>query len=354
MDDEEARQEEIIDLYNDPEFGLVGKSAFKKKLLQERGIYATMADINKALQGQDSYTLNKPVQKKFKNRNVVVFHVFEQIQMDLVFMDTPNAAPAKDNKGFKYILTAIDVLSKYAWAIPLKDKTAVSTAKAMAIIINFAHPKKIQVDKGSEFYNATVKKLLAANGVELFSTESDKKASVVERFNRTLKQRMTKLFDSTNDTKYIDKLDDMVSNYNNTVHSTIKMKPIDAIKPKNYTTLLKNYYEKKEIQKNKHTPKYKVGDYVRIPKWKSIFAKELAGNWTIEVFKIRKVQNTTPFTYLIEDLMGEDVTGAFYENELQHVDKNIVDTARVNKILKKRTFKGVKEVFVSWEGYPIC
>ena len=129
----------IAKLYNDPKFGLIGIEAFRKKLLAKK-INVSKADIKKILEGEESYTLNKPVRKHYETRKVIVFNVFEQLQMDLVHMDTPNCAPASTNKGYKYILTAIDVLSKYAWAVPLKDKTAKSTVE--------------------EIYNATVSKML--------------------------------------------------------------------------------------------------------------------------------------------------------------------------------------------------
>lgn len=338
----------IAKLYNDPKFGLVGIEVFRKKLA-EKGINASREDIVKALSNQDSYTLNKPIKKKFQNRRVIAYDVFEQLQMDLVHMDTPNGAPASENKGYKYILTAIDVLSKYAWAIPLKDKTGASTLAALSKIIKVADPEKIQVDKGKEFYNKQVEALLKKHNILLFSTQSDKKASVVERFNRTLKQRMTKLFDAQNNTKYIDHLDDLVNNYNNTIHSSIKMTPADAIKPENHELLLQNFYSK---QSTKKMPKFKVGDYVRIVKWKSTFAKELVGNWTIEIFKIRQVNKTQPVTYLLKDLMDEDIQGGFYENELQKVSPDLVNRGRVAKVLKKRTQNGVKQVLVQWEGYP--
>jgi hypothetical protein len=339
---------DLVKLYNDPKFGLVGIDAFHKKL-EERGINVSKDVIRMALADQDSYTLNKPVRKKFAGRRVVAFEVFEQLQMDLVFMDTPTGAPASKNKGYKYILTAIDVLSKYAWAIPLKDKSARSTVNAIKEIIEFSKPQKIQVDKGTEFYNSQVKTLLKNNDVLLFSTYSDKKASVVERFNRTLKQRMKKLFDSHNTDNYIDYLEDLVFNYNNTTHSTIKMKPVDAIKPENYDQLLTNFY-RRSVKRAK--PRFALGDFVRIYKWKSKFAKELAGNWTVEVFKIRKINYTQPVTYQLEDLMGEEITGGFYENELQKVSENMTKRGRIEKILKRRTKDGVKQIFVKWEGYP--
>ena len=107
---------------------------------------------------------------------------------------------------------------------------------------------------------------------------------------------------------YFDVLDDIVNKYNNTVHRTIKMKPIE---------ITGDSYNKYNEDFNKSDPKFKVGDYVRISKYKSIFAKEYTPNWSEEVFVINKIKNTVPWTYVINDLNGEEITGSFYEKELQ-------------------------------------
>ena len=115
---------------------------------------------------------------------------------------------------------------------------------------------------------------------------------------------------------YFDVLDDIVNKYNNTVHRTIKMKPID-VKDNTYVD------SKKEV--NDKDPKFKVGDHVRISKYKNIFAKGYTPNWSEEVFVIKKVKNTVPWTYVINDLNGEEITGTFYEKELQKTNKKDLD-----------------------------
>ena len=134
---------------------------------------------------------------------------------------------------------------------------------------------------------------------------------------------------------YIDKLDDIVDEYNNTYHTTIKMKPADV---KNNAYINAN----KEID-NKD-PKFKVGDRVRISKYKSIFAKGYMPNWSEEVFVIKKVKNTVPWTYVINDLNGEEITGTFYEKELQ---KTSQEEFRIEKVIRR---KGDK-LYVKWKGY---
>ena len=119
-------------------------------------------------------------------------------------------------------------------------------------------------------------------------------------------------------------LDDIVNKYNSTVHRTVKMKPIDVTS---------NSYAEYNKDFNKKDPKFKVGDYVRISKYKNIFAKGYTSNWSEEVFVINKIKNTVPWTYVISDLNGEEITGSFHEKELQ---KTSQEKFRIEKVLKKK------------------
>ena len=231
----------IRKLYNDPQIGLIGVNAFHNKLI-EYGINIDLDELKNILSKEESYTTNKPAKTKFKMRKVLVYYVYEQLQADLVFMDTKQTGPANQNDNNKYLLTVIDVLSKYARVMPLKGKIGKTITEAFEPILSTIKPKLLQVDKGTEFYNTNVEAVLEKYDIKMFSTNSDKKAQIIERFNRTLKLRMGKLFDSQNSFRYIDKLQNLVNNYNNTIHTTIKMKPIDAIKPENYDLLINNYY----------------------------------------------------------------------------------------------------------------
>ena len=173
---------------------------------------------------------------------------------------------SKFNKGIKYLLCLIDLFSKYAFVVPLKDKKGISIVNAFQSVLNNLKrkPNKIWVDKGSEFYNASFKKWLRGNDIVMYPTNNEGKSLVAERFIRTLKSKIYKYMTSVSKNVYIDKLNAIVNKYNNTCHSTIKMKPIDV---KDNTYINTN----KEI--NYKDPKFKVGDYVRISKYKNIFAK---------------------------------------------------------------------------------
>ena len=122
----------------------------------------------------------------------------------------------------------IDVLSKYGWIVPLKSKTGVDVADALNKIFKERRCSKMWVDKGLEFYNKHVKALLLAFNVQLYSTENEEKSCVVERWNRTMKEKMFKYFSANSTRKYINVLDEMVNKYNNTRHSSIKMTPVEA------------------------------------------------------------------------------------------------------------------------------
>ena len=200
---------------------------------------------------------------------------------------------SKFNKGIKYLLYAIDLFSKYAWVVPLKDKKETSIVNAFKKIISKESkaeskgprkPIKIWVDQGSKFYNQSFKDFLKINNVEMFSTFNERKSVVAERFNRTLKNKISKHMTAISKNVYFDVLDDIVDKYNNTVHRTIKMKTIDVT----YDSYVE--YNKDSNLKN---PKFKVGDHVRISKYKNIFAKGYVPNWSEEIF-VSKIKNTVP------------------------------------------------------------
>ena len=202
---------------------------------------------------------------------------------------------SKFNKGIKYLLCVIDLFSKYASVVPLKDKKGISIVNAFQSILNESKrkPNKLWVDKGSEFYNASFKKWLQDNDTIMYSTNNEGKSVVAERFIRTLKSKIYKYMTSISKNVYIDKLNGIMNKYDNTYHTTIKMKPIDA---KDNTYI----HTSKKI--NCKDPKLKVGEYVRISKYKNIFAKGYMPNWSEEFFVVDKIKNSVPRTYVINDL----------------------------------------------------
>ena len=195
-------------------------------------------------------------------------------------------------------------------------------------------PSKIWVDKGNEFYNRSFKKWLKDNDIEMYSINNEGKSVVAERFIRTLKTKIYKYMTSVSKNVYIDKLDDIVNEYNNTYHRTIKMKPVD-VKDNAYIDFNKEVNDK--------DPKFKVGDHVRISKYKNIFTKGYTSKCSEEVFVIKKLKNKVPWTYVINDLKGEEIIGTFYEKELQKTNQK---EFKVEKVIKK---KGDK-LYAKWKG----
>ena len=171
----------------------------------------------------------------------------------------------------------------------------------------------------------------------LYSTENEEKSSVVERWNRTMKNIMWKYFTANNPQKYIDVLPSMLERYNNTYHRSIKLTPSDARNPTNYQHVHNALYAKSR----KATPKFHVGDTVRITRKKGTFEKGFTPKWTEEVFTISSVKTTKPPMYTIKDTLGEPVQGTFYEQELQ---LSVQEIFRIERVLKKKKKSSICQV----------
>ena len=250
--------------------------------------------------------LHKPVIRKFKKRKV-----YSQFKDNIRGVDLADMQSlSRKNKGIKYLLCAIDLYGKYMFVIPLENKKGISVTNGYNKIIKQSNrkPNKIWVDQGGEFYNNVFKKWFSDNDIIMYSTYNEGKSVVAERFIRTLKIKLYKHMTAIGKNVYYDVLDDVVNKYNNTKHSTIKMKPIDVENNK------KRVYVDEQ---NKKDSKFKVDDRVRISKFKNIFAKGYTPNWSKEIFIVDKINDTVPYTYNLKDLNDEEILGSFYDRELQ-------------------------------------
>ena len=163
-----------------------------------------------------------------------------------------------------------------------------------------------------KFYINKFKHFLKNNDIEMYSTFNERKSVVAERFIKTLKNKIYKHMTTIGKSVYFNVLDDIVKNYNNTIHTSIKMKPKDV----------KEDHLKEHVEElNKKYPQFKIGDHVRISKYKNIFSKGYLPNWLEEIFIINKVKNTVPWTYLITDLKGEEFKESFYEKNCKKLTK---------------------------------
>ena len=264
--------------------------------------------------------LHKAVIKKFNKTKV-----YSQFRDNIWGVDLAEMQSlSKKNKGIKYLLCAIDLFSKYAFVIPLKDKKGISIVNAFNKIIKQSNrkPKKIWVDQGSEFYNRVFKKWLSGNDIIMYSTFNEGKSVVAERFIRTLKNKLYKHMTAINKNVYYDVLDDV--NNNNTKHNTIKMKPKDV---KNDTTKSNAVARNNRVyidEHNKKSARYNVGDRVRISKFKNIFAKGYTPNWSREIFIVNKINDTVPYTHNLKDLNDEEIIVVFMIENCKRLNYNVI------------------------------
>lgn len=287
--------------------------------------------------------LHRPARKHFPRRRIIIKGLDDTWQADLIDL----VAYSRDNKGHKYILVVIDNFSKFVWTEPLKTKSAEDVSRAFAKILNgHRQPKNLQTDDGKEFFNSKFHALMEKYGINHYKTYSIIKAAIVERVIRTLKNKLFKTFNLYGSYKWIDKINDITNEYNNTRHRTIGMRPKDVDASKEKHLLNTVYSHIKTIGKQK----FKVDDVVRISKYKHVFNKGYTPNWTTELFKIDRVRLTNPTVYLLKDMRGNPVHGGFYAEELQKT--RVPDEYLVEKVLKKRVRNKTKEIFVKWLGFP--
>ena len=242
----------------------------------------------RVLQSVLTYTLHKPRRTRFPTTPTLVFDRDEQWQMDLVDMQKLS----RWNKGNKYLLTVIDVLSKYAWAVPIQAKSSRSMIKGLEAIRRQSSPRwsfRVQTYQGKEFYNAGVQAWFKKHGTHHFSTYGDSKASVVERWHRTLKQRIYRYLTAHNTSRYVDVLQPLIDTYNQAYHRSIGMAP-HQVTTQTVPEVWDRLYGPRLDQKTP-PPKCQVGDRVRLNKKHRPFKKGYLPGWTEEVFVVTHVRH---------------------------------------------------------------
>ena len=335
-------------IYYDPHSaGAYGGVARLLTEARRQRLNVTREEVEQFLSDQHTYSLHKPIRRVFETNHTYVSGIDKQWQADLADMQ----GVAVENGGVRFLLTCIDVFSKYAWVVPVKDKGAAAMSKALDTLLKLAAPRKptrLQTDKGNEFLCKSVQHLLKAQNIQHFTTDSDKKAAVVERFNRTIKTRIWKYFTAKRTRRYVDVLDDFVHAYNNSRHRSIGMKPAD-VRTQHETQIWRRLYD--DGSRGAHEPSsLKQGQMVRISRWKGDFEKGYMPNWSAEDFHVRNVIKHPHTMYELKDNDDESVRGAFYHKEVQPIRTNKIF---IDKVLRKRTTRGgVRELFVKWKGWP--
>ena len=268
-----------------------------------------------------------PQMTKFRRERIVPLYKDETWSADL----TDKSSLSKYNNNYNFIFTVIDIFTKYAWAIPLKNKSGLSITNGFKTVLSenpqggseSRKPEKLWVDGGSEFYNKTFKSSPKEYETKLYSTYSDLKAVFIERFNRTILYIIIKPMFINGNGNWVNILNDAVVTYNNNIHSIISMTPVDA---SNNPDKVKYTFSFKNIK-----PKLKVGDYVRNVDKRNIFSKGYTSNWNRDLFKVNEALKTQPPTYKIEDINGEIIEGKYYKQELL---KSEFDFESNNKVLE--------------------
>ena len=308
------------------------------------------------LGGQLTYTLHKPARKRFSTRPYRTNKIDAQWQADLVEM----IPYANVNEGYRYLLTVIDLFSRYTWAVPSKSKNSNDITQAFNTILLQGHrkPKVLQTDNGKEFENRQFQHMLNEHDIKFFTVKSQFKAAVVERFNRTLKSKMWRYFTYSGSHRWLEVLPQLMSSYNASVHRSIGIAPND-VNNDNEMELWEKQQSRgpQQVSQRDTHPKLKVGDTVRISKDKWVFEKGYLPNWTDESFTVTKVIHTPkvdaafagPLQYKIKDYNNEEIQGTFYGFELQKIQPP--DRYRVEEVLRERVVRGQRQYFVKWMGY---
>ena len=308
----------------------------------------------KWLNKERTYLIHKTVPRKYK-RLPTVAGFQQQVQGDLIDL----SYLSQDNDKNRYLFTVIDAFSRLAFAEAIPNKEAKTVAKAFEKILKRMNYKPLYFfsDNGSEF-RGEFRKMLTKKKISYYtSKDKDIKAGIVERLNRTIMTRLFRYLSKQNSRRYLEVLPNIIENYNNQVHSAIGTSPKKVSHLNKEDVWLRLHHKctrpsatKKKISKIGNKSNLKIGDYVLIPKERRTFEKGYKAGWTGEIFKINKIKNTEPPSYILEDLQGEKITGIFYRQELQKTE--LPEIYEIETILDVRGKPSAREYFVKWRNYP--
>lgn len=346
-------KKEIIEAYTDP--SKPGSFSGVNKFREENFPHVTLDVIESALSSLDSYTRHKSYRRRFQRRKTQTSGIDKQWQADLV--DMQYYVRYKGNGGYKYILMAVDVFSRYGFAQPVKSKKAEHMIEAFEKMIRHRKPQFLQTDKGMEFRSTKFQEFLKHNKITFFTSESDAiKCALVERLNRTIQDKLYRIFTYQHSGSWVHRLQDVMASYNKTKHSTMNLAPSD-VNNSNSDRLHFHLYDKlpkKQIMKNwsktgkSNANTLKINDLVRLLESKVTFNRGYEPNWTEEVFRIYKIDAKGIY---IKDLKGSPISGRYYKEELQKVKVPRNKQFNVEKILKERGVGHKREALVKWKGY---
>jgi transposase InsO family protein len=329
--------------------------------VREEGIYyITFKDIQDWLQEHQSYSLHRRVRRVKKRRRVMVAGIDDQFEADLAILNAPEYE--ENNDGFKYLLVVIDVFTRYLWVRPLKNKFSTTVVKAFQQIFkqNGREPRRLRTDRGSEFTSQHSRQYFSERKISQIFTNNELQANYAERVIQTLKKKIFRYMVDNNTLKYIDVLPKLVESYNNTWHHGIRAIPKKITKKDEKRLWWQMYWpksgEKTQRKQKKQKPvkfAFNLKDKVRLSLLRKAFQREYDQRWSGEVFLIsyRFVDQGIPL-YKLKDYEGEEMTGTYYQNELQRITLPPDTLFVVDKILDRQKRKGVPYVKVSYFGWP--
>ena len=262
---------------------------------------------------------SKPPKRNYITNKTDVYYIDDIWSLDI--LDLKDYGP-ENNRGYRYVLVIIDNFSKFGWTIPLKNKNAQTIKDSFEniLISSKRKPNLIETDRGKEFYNNIFQDFLNKNNIKLYSRNSSFGAVFAERFNRTIRDLLKKIVFEQGDAKWIDILPTITKQYNNKVHSSTKLTPIQASLKKNEGFVYKNLLDKR----NKIKPKYEKGDLVRTADLKKTFSKGDTTNWSYKLYKITEIINDTIPVYKIDNLKERYNESLLKKTELTLKENNTV------------------------------
>ena len=240
---------------------------------------------------------SKPPRRNYPTNNIVYNHIDEIWSIDLADMIDYKTS---NNKGFRYIIIIIDNFSKYLWAIPLKNKYSQTITNEFSTILTTSKrkPLKIESDRGTEFYNSIFQNFLKSKSIHHYSRYTDKRPSKAERVIRTILNLLIKPVFEKGNADWLSELPSVTKQYNNTIHHSTKMKPIDASKKSNEKEVYSNLQDKRKI----FNPKYKLGQLVRTADIKRVFSKGDSTNYSYKLYTITEIIHDAVPSYRIDYL----------------------------------------------------
>ena len=262
---------------------------------------------------------SKPPKKYYPTNKTNVYHIDDIWSLDI--LDLKDYGP-ENNRGYRYVLVVIDNFSKFGWVIPLKNKNAQTIKESFEniLISSKRSPNFLETDRGKEFYNNIFQDFSNKNDIKLYSRNSSYGAVFAERFNRTIRDLLKKIVFEYGDANWMDVLPTITKQYNNRIHSSTKLTPIQASLKKNESFVYKNLLDKR----NKIKAKYQIIDLVRVADLKKTFSKGDTTNWSYKLYKITEIINDTVPSYHIDNLQERYNEALLKKTELTLKENNTV------------------------------